>query len=110
MDAEVARMGALLTLDRELTEPELVHHRTHVTSYLYTNPQRFRVLGVAYHPDASDLRVTLDTEDDFSLIRLLAERVGDEPPSHLDIISALRTDDSLVALNAHVVQKALEDA
>jgi spore coat polysaccharide biosynthesis protein SpsF len=110
LDAEVASVAALDRLDRELVDTALAHHRTHVTSFLYSNPHSFRVLGVAYHPDASDLRVTLDTEEDLELISALAERLGDRPPSHRDVVAHLRGDADLVAINAHVQQKALEDA
>ena len=41
--------GALRTLDRLATD----HHRVHVTSYAYTRPELFRVLGVTLHPDRS---------------------------------------------------------
>jgi spore coat polysaccharide biosynthesis protein SpsF len=110
MDAEVVSVAALERLDRELVGPGVAHHRTHVTSFLYTNPDTFRVLGVTYHPDASDLRVTLDTEEDLQLIAALAERLGDRPPSHSDVVAHLRSDADLVSINAHVRQKALEEA
>lgn len=109
LDAEVARVDTLESIAAELTTPELTHHRTHVTSYLYSQPERFRVLGVAFHPRADDLRVTLDTEDDFALISAVADRLGDAPPSHRDVVSLLRSESSLVALNAHVEQKSLEE-
>lgn len=110
MDAEVAAVGALRHLDATLTDPETAHHRTHVTSYLYTHPGEFSVVGVTFHPDASDLRVTLDTEDDLRAIVKVAERLGDRPPRHRDVANLLREDPELVALNAHVQQKPLEEA
>ena len=109
MDAEVARVDTLEAISAELTTPELAHHRTHVTSFLYSQPERFRVLGVAFHPSSDDLRVTLDTQDDFAAITALADRLGDAPPRYRDVVSVLRSDDSLVALNAHVKQKSLEE-
>ena len=109
LDAEVASMRALRQLATDLSAPELAHHRTHVTSYLYTHPQDFAVLGVTVHPDASDLRVTLDTREDFALIEALVERLGDRPPAWRDVVRALRDDPSMVALNAGVRQKSLEE-
>ncbi|NMM34332.1 MAG: NTP transferase domain-containing protein [Phycicoccus sp.] len=109
LDAEIASMAALERLATHLTTPELLHHRTHVTSYLYTHPQDFAVLGVTVHPDASDLRVTLDTREDLALIEALVERLGDRPPAWREVVSSLRKDASLVSINAGVKQKHLEE-
>jgi len=109
LDVEVASTSALQRLATDLSAPEQLHHRTHVTSYLYTHPEDFAVLGVTFHPDASDLRVTLDTREDFALIEALVERLGDRPPAWRELVQALRNDPSLVALNADVKQKSLEE-
>ena len=68
------------------------YHRTHVTSGLYAAPGQLPDA----RPDAStrtprDLRVTLDTEDDFALIETLVAEFGDRPPS-LDESSACLRD------------------
>lgn len=109
-DAEVASVAALRDLDARLRGPEMAHHRTHVTSYLYTHPEEYSVLGVTFHPAADDLRVTLDTEEDFRLIEEVAARLGDAPPRHEDLVAVLRAEPDLAALNAHVRQKALEES
>jgi len=109
LDAEVASVAALQRLSGLLSTPELAHHRTHVTSYLYTHPEEFEVAGVTLHPDASDLRVTLDTTEDLALIEALVERLGDRPPSWREVVAALRADADLVAINAGVRQKSLDE-
>ena len=55
------------------------HHRTHVTSYIYTHPDDFDVAGMTLQPDLSHLRLTLDTEDDWRLIEADVAHFGDEP-------------------------------
>jgi spore coat polysaccharide biosynthesis protein SpsF len=109
MDAEVASVAALRDLDRRLTTPELLHHRSHVTSYMYTHPLEYEVLGVTFQPAADDLRVTLDTEDDMRVIEAVAEQLGDRPPSHREVVELLRGTPDIAALNRHVRQKALEE-
>jgi spore coat polysaccharide biosynthesis protein SpsF len=109
MDAEVASVAALRRLDRRLTTAEERHHRTHVTSYLYTHPDEFEVLGVTFHPAADDLRVTLDTEEDLRVIQAVAGHLGDRPPGHREVVDLLREAPDLAALNAHVRQKTLEE-
>ena len=103
MDVEVVRAATL----REVGGTATGYHRTHVTSGVYTDPVRYRLLGLNLHPDSSDLRVTLDTEDDFALIEALVTALGDRPPSLADVVGFLRTRPDVAALNAHVRQKPL---
>lgn len=104
MDVEVIRADALRALDEVATD----HHRIHVTSALYTNPAEHRMLGVAFHPDASDLRVTLDTADDWRLIQAVVARFGDRPASLPELVDWLRANTDVTGLNAHIRQKVLE--
>jgi spore coat polysaccharide biosynthesis protein SpsF len=104
MDVEVVRAEALRELDTRATG----HHRVHVTSGLYTDPDRYRMLGLRLSPDASDLRVTLDTNDDWRLIRTIVDHFGDQPASLPELVPWLRANDEVTALNAHVQQKVLE--
>lgn len=104
MDVEVVRTEALRDAGRRVTG----HHRTHVTSGVHTDPDRYRTLGVALRPDASDLRVTLDTADDWRLVTAVADHFGDRPAAIGTLVPWLRDNAQVTALNAHVRQKALE--
>lgn len=103
MDIELIAVTAL----RDIASTASGYHRTHVTSGIYADPGRFRLLGLTLHPDASDLRVTLDTEDDFALIETLVKALGDRPPTVADVVGYLREHPEVTALNAHVRQKPL---
>jgi spore coat polysaccharide biosynthesis protein SpsF len=104
LDVELARSDAL----RGLAGTATGHDRVHVTSGLYAEPERFRLHGLTVDPPADDLRVTLDTADDAAALDALVSVVGDEPPSWRDVVATLRSRPDIVALNAHVPQKALE--
>lgn len=104
MDVEVVRGETLRGLD-DVAE---AHHRTHVTSAVYTQPEKYRLLGLRLQPDSSDLRVTLDTEDDLRFIEAVVAELGDQPPSLPELVAFLRSRPDLVGLNAHVEQKQLE--
>lgn len=109
MDVEVAAARTLLGLSqRQLA----THHRTHVTSAIYTAGAtpgwEQRMLGLAFAPSASDLRVTLDTPDDWRLIQTVVEKFGDRPASLPELVDFLRTHPDVVALNGHIDQKPLE--
>lgn len=104
MDVEVVRAEALRTVAATATG----HHRTHVTSGIYTDPRRYQLLGLRLRPDASDLRVTVDTRADLQLVETVVAAHGDRPASLSELVAFLRSRPDVVALNAHVEQKALE--
>ncbi|GAA2694097.1 cytidylyltransferase domain-containing protein [Actinoplanes palleronii] len=106
LDVEVVRAATLRAIDKRATE----HHRTHVTSYIYSNPDEFDLIGVTVLPDRSHLRLTLDTEDDWKLIEAIVDRFGDIPISVEGIADWLAEHPELVELNSHVNQKELSQA
>ncbi len=105
-DVEIVRAGALHEADRRAES----YHRTHVTSYVYSRPEGFRILGLTYRPTAADLRVTLDTEDDWRLIQAVAASFGDHPTPVRALVEWLRSRPEIAEINAHVRQKALQEA
>ncbi len=106
LDVEVVRTPVLRAVDALASE----HHRTHVTSYIYTHADEFDVIGLTMQPDLSHLRLTLDTEDDWKLIEAIAGQFGDEPISVRELATWLAGRPDLTELNAHVLQKALVQA
>ncbi len=103
LDVEVVSVGCL----RSLAEVARGVDRVHVTSHLSAHPDSFDRLGVVATPDASHLRVTLDTVDDARLLDALVARLGDGVHGWKDVVEALDSDPDLRALNAHVRQKAV---
>lgn len=67
MDVEVFTMAALEKTHREAKAPD---EREHVTLYMYQNPDRFRIGSYHY-------RLTVDTQDDFSFVKNIIERLQD---------------------------------
>lgn len=102
-DTELVRTEVLAEQDRVPTGA----HREHVTSNIYTHPEAYRLAGVAPAVDNSDLRVTLDTAEDFQLLSAVVAELGDEVLRWDDVVGLLRSRPDLVALNASVAQKAL---
>jgi spore coat polysaccharide biosynthesis protein SpsF len=101
LDVELVSRRALEQVALEAEGPD----RVHVTSAVYGQPERFSTLGLVVHPNASDLRVTVDTPEDAALLDGLVALLGDAPPPWRDVVAALRSRPDLVALNAEVVQK-----
>ena len=106
LDVEVVRTDVLRGIDKLATD----HHRTHVTSYIYSHPEDFTVLGLTLQPDLSHLRLTLDTPDDWRLIEAIIEHFGDISVPVRTLTDWLAHRPELTVLNAHVEQKTLVQA
>lgn len=105
LDIELVTAEALRRAGREAT----AHHRTHVTSYVWSHPELFRLSGLVVAPEAADLRVTLDTPEDAALLDAVVAVTGDRTAGWRELVALLRSDADLAALNASVVQKSLEE-
>jgi len=105
LDVELVSAQALRDVDRMATG----HDRVHVTSALYADPRTYRLLGLCVTPRADDLRVTLDTAEDLVLLRALVAVLPDSPPAWRDVVDTLRARPDLVAINAAVQQKPIEE-
>ena len=66
LDTEVFSVEALETAGREARLPS---EREHVTPYLWSHPERFRLANVAHTEDLSAQRWTVDTEADLAFAR-----------------------------------------
>ncbi len=86
MDTEVFSFNALDTAHREATK---ISDREHVTPFLYHNPHRFRLADITYSEDQSRHRWTVDTPEDFELIRRIIEALYPVKPA-FDLQDALR--------------------
>jgi spore coat polysaccharide biosynthesis protein SpsF len=104
-DVEVVAASAL----RRAADEARGYHRAHVTSYLYDGAADFRCAGLTFQPDASDLRVTVDTVEDLRVAELIARDIGDRPPSWVEVVRFLRANPEVVEINRGVVQKQLEE-
>jgi spore coat polysaccharide biosynthesis protein SpsF len=104
LDAEIFTMDALAAAHASAREP---WEREHVTPYMYGHPERFRLEGFQQAVDCSSHRWTLDTEEDWALIRALYEALGAGGRDFTteEVLGYLAGHPELVALNAHVEQK-----
>jgi spore coat polysaccharide biosynthesis protein SpsF len=107
-ECEVISRAALERSHRDGTRPE---DREHVTVYVKTHEDQFRLRNVMAPPQENwpELRLTLDTADDYKLFQRIFDalyvpgqvlRIG-------QVVSWLREHPEVVELNAHVAQKAV---
>lgn len=105
LDVELIRTDVLREIDAFAEGPD----RSHVTSYIYTHPDRFDLVGVTVAPAADDLRVTLDTSEDALLLDGLTDILGNRAPAWTEVVDVLRAHPELVRINAGVRQKELSE-
>jgi spore coat polysaccharide biosynthesis protein SpsF len=103
LDAEFFTRAALEVMLREANQP---HQREHVTPFLYEHPKRFRIVDHVNASDQSAFRLTLDTPEDYELLRAIFDSADPQSLTLDSVVAMLRARPDLVRLNAHVQQKA----
>ena len=79
--------------------------REHVSLYIYEHPERYRLRNiVSDHPESAELRLTVDTPEDYELVRTVFEELpGDFGlPEILDLFAR---KPELRSVNQHIEQK-----
>lgn len=105
LDFEVFSAHAL---NEACAKADLPAEREHVTPYLYTNRSgRTKTRQITRGGDASRLRITVDTEDDYELIRRLIEDHHADKLDAEQIIALFSRHPELTSINSHVEQKTL---
>jgi spore coat polysaccharide biosynthesis protein SpsF len=107
LDMRVFRVPALKDSLERATDPE---HHEHVSLFIYTHPDIYRVFNwpAAGATAWSNLRLTLDTAEDYQLIKAVYEGLWPVNPdfSANDVVDYLRAHPGLAAVNAGIKQKA----
>lgn len=106
LDVEVFSFQSLEKAYREAKEPE---EREHVTPYLYRHPERFHLKNISHSPALDRYRWTVDTPEDFELIRLILEHLYPLNPRFRlqDVLTLLDRHPEWNTINAHIEQKKL---
>lgn len=104
LDTEVFSFSALEKAFHNGHEP---YEREHVTPYLYGHPELFRLKNVASPVNLAHHRWTVDTPEDFHLIRLILENLYPKNPQFRlkDVLGLMEKHPDWVAINAHIQQK-----
>jgi spore coat polysaccharide biosynthesis protein SpsF len=106
LDFEIFSMEMLAEAHAQATLP---YEREHVTPYLKANPATAgRVLyrdEVWPDGDFSRFRITLDTAEDYDVLRALIEEHRAADLGVADLLALLEAHPEIMALNAHIEQK-----
>lgn len=106
MDTEVFSFKAL---EKAYIESFLNRDREHVTAYFYSNPQKFKIGSVKNESNFSKYRWTVDTVEDFELIKLIIEKLYKENPHFTmnEAISLMEQNPNWYKINEHIEQKKI---
>ena len=106
LDVEVFSFHALQEAFKNGRYPE---EREHVTLYLYRHPELFHLRNIALDPSKGNYRWTVDTPEDFTLVRLILEHLYPRHPQFRlkEILDLLALQPEWSTINAHIEQKKL---
>jgi spore coat polysaccharide biosynthesis protein SpsF (cytidylyltransferase family) len=99
MDAEIFKFRAL---EEAFNSASLKSEREHVTPYI-RNSGKFNVLAVDYSPSLGNIRLTLDTIEDYNLINSLIEQKG-ENASMQSYVDTVINNPELKKLNSNTIR------
>jgi spore coat polysaccharide biosynthesis protein SpsF len=104
LDTEVFSMAALEKAHKGAREQS---EREHVTLYIYRRPEQFRLANSSSAVDYSQHRWTVDTPEDFELIKLILQELYpvNNRFAWLDVLNILNEHPEWVEINATVKQK-----
>ena len=109
MAVEVFSAQALVEAQTSATAPD---EREHVTPFIYWRPDRYRIKSLTMVPNLSHHRWTIDTPEDFELVRRILETLYPKIPGFemQDVLALLAENPDWASINSHVVQKAVNQA
>lgn len=80
--------------------------KEHVTPYMHQNiPGNIEINAIKNSEDKSNIRLTVDTEDDFKLIKTLIEKFNCHKKNMLEIIEIVDKNPRLLEINKNITQK-----
>lgn len=109
MDTEIFSMRIL---EEAFREGRAEAEREHVTYFIWNRPSRYRLWHKKSERDWGKYRLTVDTAEDFALVREILERLSPEGMDFglPDIVTLLESHPELAALNEGITQKPAESA
>ena len=98
-------------LSKSYRDASLPRDREHVTSFIYTNPDIFKLQGLKNEHDYGSYRWTVDTKEDFELISKIIESLY--PLNKYfklnDVITLLDQNPKWKEINSYIEQKKLNE-
>ncbi|MDF1611971.1 MAG: glycosyltransferase family protein [Stygiobacter sp.] len=96
-------------LEKTFFEAKEKFEREHVTPFIYNHPEIFKLVSYKINKDYSSLRLTIDTQEDYNLIKIIYDSLFDSNNffNLNDVINFLNKNPELIKINQHIEQKKL---
>jgi len=101
---EALPMDVLARMHRLSDTPEL---KEHVTTLAYAEPSLFRVDNIRHPEDLSQMRWTVDTQEDLDLVRLIFKHFGRDDFSWQEVLGLLGQYPEWVEINRQAPRKTI---
>ena len=95
-EVEIFSFAALETAWKNATSE---HDKEHVTPYIYSNPEKFKILTLKSEKNLSQFRWALDYENDLKLIRIIISKIQKRPILMNDILELFEQEPDLTKIN-----------
>lgn len=107
ISVEVFSSKALRKIGEKATE---TYHKEHVTYYAYENANEFSQIefNLPEYLKHPEMRLTLDTEEDYILLNLIAKRFNNIYEPTTNIIEFLSKESDILKINADIQQKSVK--
>lgn len=88
------------------------YHREHVTPYIRERPEKFKLQSIEAIEEIKrpDIRITLDTREDFELIKKILLHFDDLSFKTKDVIDFLNKNPELLKINRNIKQKGVDSS
>jgi spore coat polysaccharide biosynthesis protein SpsF len=98
-DGNETEIFSINALEEMWKNAKLPSEREHVTPYFKNNPKLFQIKNFIHNKDISDLRWTIDYDEDLKFVKILISKIQSRP-IHLDnILHLLNNEPKLLELN-----------
>jgi spore coat polysaccharide biosynthesis protein SpsF len=106
LDVEIMTFKTLETMEQNAATD---FEREHVTQYVYKNPAKFSVGNYQYEKNLSQLRWTIDTENDLQMARTVYNYLYPSEPffTYKDILKLLEKHPEITEINQNEKRSAL---
>ncbi|MBW2996319.1 aminotransferase class III-fold pyridoxal phosphate-dependent enzyme [Candidatus Woesearchaeota archaeon] len=98
-DVEVFSFKAL---EKAWKEAKLKSEREHVTPYIWKNKEMFKCINLKNNEDLSDLRLTVDDDEDFILLDGILKKITAENYNLKEIVNTIRENPELLKINKNI--------
>ena len=95
-EVEIFSFAALETAWKNATSE---HDKEHVTPYIYTQPEKFKIFTLKSEKNLSQFRWALDYENDLKLIRIIISKIQKRPILMNDILELFEQEPDLTKIN-----------